>query len=766
MSAPTDVRPVHGPAGPPLRAGRTPRGRVQRPPLPPGTGPLGRLAAFCFDHRGLIVVAWVLGLSLSVALSMIAGGDYEADYSARGSDSSAAQSLLEKRFPEQSGQVIDVVVHAQGGLDDPTAAAAVGRLFNQVGQEPHVLAVETPTEVGQISADTTTAVGHLRLDARLPADMPSAETHRLLDLADAADPTISVALSGEVVEGAEEASFSSETFGIAVAAIVLALALGSVVAAGLPLVVALLGVGISLSLIPVVAAVQPVPDWSTSLAAMIGIGIGIDYVLLLITRFREWRAEGLTPRAATVATLDTGGRAVVIAGTTVLISMTGLLAMGLSYMRGAALATILTVAVVVLAAITLLPAVLGYLGRHTERWSLRPARRSASDGGQGFWVRWARAVQQHRILAAVVGVMALVALALPLTTVRFGFPDAGNDRAETSTRQAYDLLTQGFGPGANAPLLVVASLPAATSSTTLDEVLAAVAGTPGVASVSPAGLNDAGDAAVISVVPTTGPQDQATDDLVRTLRDDVLPTATAGTPIRVHVGGVTAASLDSTSDTVRRLPLLIGGVVVMSLLLLLVAFRSIAIPLKAAVLNLLSVAAAYGVVAYVLQGGWAGQLIGVDTPTPLPAFIPVLMFAILFGLSMDYEVFLMSRMREAWAHTGDTATAVVSGLASTGRVITSAAIIMIAVFAAFVPSPDLFLKIIGIGLTTAIVVDVTLVRLLVLPAVMFLLGDRAWALPARWDARIPHLHIEGRPAIHRPPLQEQRPSHITSHIGS
>ena len=743
MSVTTSTRSPSAPPPEPMRS--------RRPsPVPPRTGPLGRLAAVSFDRRGLVVLAWLVMLVASVVLSMTVGGEYEADYSATGSDSSAALDLLQQRFPEQSGQVVDVVMRAPGGFDDPATATAVDKAFAAFADQTGVVAVATPAETGQVSPDATIAVGQLRLDAVQAEDVDAADARALLAVSEhMSSPGLTIALGGEVVSGAEEAPVSSELVGIAVAALVLLVALGSVIAAGLPLVVALLGVGVSLSLVPVVAAVQPVPDWSTSLAAMIGIGIGIDYVLLILTRFREWRADGLDPRAATIAALDTAGRAVVIAGGTVLISMTGLLAMGLSYMRGAAIATIVTVAIVVLASITLLPAALGYVGRHTERWPLRLRTSSTPRPGSG-WARWAAVIEGGRVPVAIGGTLVLLALASPLTGVRFGFPDAGNDREGTSTRQAYDLLVDGFGPGANAPLLLAAQVPADGRGNTaaIDGVSTAVADTPGVASLSPVVINEAGDTAVFTVVPATGPQDQATDDLVRDLRDRVLPAATAGTGTVVHVGGLTATSLDSTSNTVKRLPLLIGGVILVSLLLLLVAFRSIAIPIKAAVLNLLSVAAAYGVVAYFLQGGWAGQLIGIDTPTPLPAFIPVLMFAILFGLSMDYEVFLVSRVREAWAATGDSAAAVRLGLQATGRVISSAAVIMVAVFAAFVASPEVFLKIIGVGLASAIMIDVLLVRLIVLPAVMFLLGDRAWHLPLSWDRRIPQLHIEGRPQIH------------------
>ena len=401
---------------------------------------------------------------------------------------------------------------------------------------------------------------------------------------------------------------------------------------------------------------------------MMGIGIGVDYTLLMVTRFREWRAAGLDERAATVATLDTAGRSVMVAGTTVVISMMGLFAMGLSFMRGAALVTILAVLVVMAASVTLFPALLGYLGRHVDRLRLPLGRRRPIDVAVGghvepsrAWLAWSRAVDRHRWIAATVGVVALLALASPYLDVRYGFPDAGNNTEDTQTRQAYDLLADGFGPGMNGPLLLVTELPSGASADDLGPVADAVRAVPGVASVADPVVNPAGDTAIVTVVPTAGPQAPATEDLVTTLRDSTLPAATQASGLDVHVGGVTATSIDSTDNISKRIPLLIGGVVLLSMLVLLLSFRSVAVVIKAAAMNLLSVAAAYGVVALVLQGGWAGQLIGIDTETPLPAFVPVLMFAVLFGLSMDYEVFLVSRMREAWLRTRDNERAVARG---------------------------------------------------------------------------------------------------------
>jgi RND superfamily putative drug exporter len=726
----------------------------------PAIGPLGRLGRFAYRNRGKTVLAWVAALALSAGLSMTFGGDFFADYSAPGSDSSKAQQLLEDRFPAQSGDTVDVVVRAGGGAE--AAKPAVEALLADLGAVPHVSSIENPYETpGGISPDGRTLVSHIKLDVVNPVDMPVADSERMLEIANSATTSdLQVALGGQSVTNAEAGEIGSEVLGIGAAAIILLITFGSIVAAGLPIIVAVAGLAVSSMLTGLLIAFIDAPDWSTSLATMMGIGIGIDYALLMVTRFREWRAAGLEPEAATTATLDTAGRAVMVAGTTVVISMLGLFAMGLSFMRGAALVTILGVLVVMAASVTLFPALLGYFGRNIDRLRLPLPHRTTAHvavGGHvepsGAWLWWSRLIERHRFIAVFGGVAILLALAAPFLGVRFGFPDAGNNAETTSTRTAYDVLADGFGPGANGPLVLAAEVPAGDTAA-LDALTTSMEGTPGVAAVTPAQLNEAGDAAVITVIPTTGPQDPATDDLVTRLRDTTIPTAVNGTDTKVYVGGVTATSIDSTENIASRIPLLIGGVVALSMLLLLVSFRSVTIAVKAAVMNLLSVAAAYGVVALVLQGGWAGQLVGIDTETPLPAFVPVLMFAVLFGLSMDYEVFLVSRMREAWTRTADNHRAIVEGLAGTGRVITAAAAIMVAVFAAFIPSPDVVLKVIGVGMAAAIFIDATVVRMLLVPAVMHVLGKANWWMPQWLDRRIPQLYIEGRPEAHLPAQRE------------
>src|SRR5215831_16731172 len=718
-------------------------------------GPLGRLAGVAHRRKGRVILGWLAAFALVIGLSAAFAGDFAADYSAPGSDSKQAQDLLEQRFPVQAGDTVDVVVRSDAGVTGPAVRSDVTALLRELGGMPHVAAAEDPyTTPGDISPDGKTLVSHLKLDVANPVDMPVADSKKLLEAAQAAErPGLDIALGGQTIEAAEQGAIGSEGIGIAAAAVILLLTFGTVVAAGLPIIVAVAGLAVSSTLIGLLAALIDVPDWSTSLAAMMGIGIGIDYMLLMVTRFKEWREAGLDPEAATVATLDTAGRTVLVAGSTVVVSMLGLFAMGLSFMRGAALATIMAVLVVMAAAITLFPALLGYLGRWVDRLRLPLGRRRqiqiTADGHivpSAGWTRWSRLIDRHSVIASVVGVGVLLVLAAPFLGVRFGFPDAGNDPAGRSARQAYDMLAQGFGAGANGPLVVVTDLADGADEGLVNRLADELRSTPGVAAVQPPQLNPAGDAVLLTVIPTTGPQNTATEELVRTLRENVIPAVTGGAADEVHVGGAAAAAIDSNSNIAERIPLLIAGVVALSMLLLLLAFRSIAIPVTAAVMNLLSVGASYGVVALILQGGWAGQLIGIDTETPMPAFIPVLMFAVLFGLSMVYEVFLVSRMRESWLRTnGHGARAVVDGLAGTGRVVTAAAAIMVAVFAAFVPSPEVFLKVIGVGMAAAIAIDATVVRMLLVPAIMHLLGRANWWLPRPVDRRLPQLRVEGRP---------------------
>jgi putative drug exporter of the RND superfamily len=494
-----------------------------------------------------------------------------------------------------------------------------------------------------------------------------------------------------------------------------------------------------------------VPDWTTAVSGLIGIGVGVDYALLVLTRFRAAIHEGKDRHDAVVEAVTTAGRSVILAGGTVVIAVLGLMLTGLPYMYGVAISASIAVLVVMLAAVTLLPALLSYLGPKVDRLRLPLVgrRKPAAEGNENsLAARWSHAVQRRPWTAAIAATAVLLALAAPALGMRLGFPDAGNDPSSTMTRQAYDLNTQGFGAGTNGPLVIAAELPDASAKPRVDALAERLRHEPGVAFVAAPRLNQAGDAAMITVIPTGSPQAKETSELVHRLRDDVVPRELRRSGVTAEIGGVTAALEDQSEYITGRMPLFIAGVVGLSFLLLLVAFHSPLISLKAGLMNLLSVGAAYGVMTLVAKGGSVGQLIGIDHEVPIAPFMPVMMFAILFGLSMDYEVFLISRIREEYLKHGDTRRAVADGLAKTARVITAAAAIMVVVFLAFLAAPDVFLKLFGIGLASAILLDATLVRMVLVPAVMQILGPRNWWIPSWLDRILPRLDVErvGLPA--------------------
>jgi putative drug exporter of the RND superfamily len=700
---------------------------------------LARLADFTYRRRRLVLASWVAALIAIVALAGALRGDWSADYSTPGSESRAAVELLNERFPERSADTIDVVWQAPGGVQ---AARPRMDAFLRDAAALEGVGEAVPARSAQVSPDGTIAVARLPLTVT-PGEVPLATGERLIELAaERSGDGLRVELGGQAIGNAQRGEISSETVGFAIAALVLLFTFGSVVASGLPIATALFGLGISSALVGMLAAVVDTPDWASSVAAMIGIGVGIDYALLILTRFRAGLARGLDPRAATVEAVSTAGRSVLVAGGTVVISLLGLFVVGLPYLYGVALSAIAAVLVVMAAAVTLLPALLGFARERVDRLRVPLAR---SAGGGRAAARWSRAVQRRPWVSLAAGVAVLPALAAPVTGLQIAYPDQGNDPAGTTTRAAYDLITRGFGPGAAGPLVLAAEVPPGGRAAVerLPDALSPVAG---VASVSAPAFNAAGDAAVITVVPETSPQDPATERLVDGLRDTVLPRSLRGSGIDVSVGGATAQGIDQSEASAARLPLFIGAVVGLSLVLLLVAFRSLAVALKAGVLNLLSVATAYGIVALVAEGGWAGQLVGIDTPTPVPPFIPIIMFAVLFGLSMDYEVFLLSRVREAFEGGRSTAAAVTEGVSRTARVITAAAAIMVAVFGAFALSDQVFLVLIGVGMASAIAIDATIVRMVLVPAVMQILGDRSWWLPRWLDRLIPQTELEARSA--------------------
>jgi RND superfamily putative drug exporter len=530
---------------------------------------------------------------------------------------------------------------------------------------------------------------------------------------------------------------------------------------GLPILTALLGIGIGFAVEDLISHVLNVPIFAPELLAMIGLGVGIDYALFIVTRYRQGMVEGREPREAAMVAHATSGRAVLFAGCTVIISLCGLFLMNLPFMQGLAVSAIAGVVLVMLGALTLLPALLGFSGRAIDRWSLPGRLRSGRPATtHSFWYRWSRTVQRHPWRAGLSALAALLLLCVPLFSMRLAFTDAGNDPTSFTTRQAYDLLAKGFGPGFNGPLVLVAQVPAGSGAgdgpAAVGRLDAALSHTPGVAFATPPEFNAAGDAAVIIAYPTTSPEAAPTASLVHTLRDHVVPGAVGGSGVRVLVGGETAAGVDAAKYLSGRLFLVIGGVIILAFLLLMAVFRSVVVPVKAAIVNLLSVGAAYGVMVAVFQWGWGGGLIGIGRTGPIDPWIPLMMFTILFGLSMDYEVFLLSRIREQWLRTGDNSRAVADGLARTARVITAAAAIMICVFGSFVIGDPLrVLKVFGLGLAVAVLLDATLVRMVLVPSAMEVLGKANWYMPRWLDRIVPHLgaevDVEEQPFVEVPP---------------
>jgi putative drug exporter of the RND superfamily len=699
-----------------------------------------QIASFAYRRRRLMVAGWLALMIAVVALAPRIAGEFTVDYAPPGSESRAARDVVSQHFGGYSTDTIDVVWEAPGGADSP---AVRDRMDDFVASATSLEGVGSAQQT-QVSRDGTVAIARLRLD-RPAAQVPIETGKELIDRADEASSAgLDVSLGGPVIRDAEGGD-SPESVGLLGAAVVLLIAFGSLVAVGLPLAVALFGLGVSAPLIGVLAAVVDVPEWATIVAGLVGIGVGIDYALLVLTRFRAALERGLPTPDAVGEAVTTAGRSVIVAGGTVVVSMMGLFLLGLPYMNGVALATSLAVLIVVSASVTLLPALLSIAGPRVNSLRLPLVGRRGSVEGGAFAQRWGRAVQRRPWTAALAAGALLLVLAVPATGMRFGFPDAGNDPVGTSTRQAFDAIDKGFGPGATGPLLVAVEQPGADGAGEMRAAAAEIGRHPDVARVSPPQISEDGQAATMTVIPRSSPQDAATEQLVDDLREDVIPSTLGAAGLTAYVGGSTAFLVDQSEHIGGRLPLFIAGVVLVSFLLLIAAFRAPVVALKAGLMNLLSVGAAYGVVAVFAEGGFLGGLIGIHGEVPIPPFMPVMMFAILFGLSMDYEVFLLSRIREEFQRRGSTTEAVTAGLARTARVITAAAAIMVVVFGAFAVSDEVFLRLIGVGMATAILVDATVIRMVLVPAVMQLLGNANWWMPRWLDRLVPRLEREPTP---------------------
>jgi RND superfamily putative drug exporter len=698
-------------------------------------------------------------IALTVIHSAV-GSAYSDNFELPHTQSFDAIKLLERNSPKASGETDQLVIAVQHGkVTDPAVRARAQQLFAKVAQVPHVSSVGSPYAPGaerQISPSGQVAFASVTFDAASNRDQvtTTAAKHFVNTVTSASvggPHGVQFEVEGNIARSANQDNSSvSLLFGFLFAAIVLFVVFGSALATALPLVTAGLSLGTGIAVIGLLSNVITMASFSSELALLIGLGVGVDYALFIVTRYRQGVLRGLSREQATVESLDTSGRAVLFAGMIVCIAMLGMFALGVSFLYGVAVAAAIAVAFTVLAALTLLPAMLGAVGklvpRRRERRALRHRKFRVTDESPA-WARWSDALQKRPAAFAAVAALAMVVLAIPFFSMRLGSADSGSDPASTTTRKAYDLLAKGFGPGYNGPLELVAEINSPAQRAAFVRVRQAVANTPGVVGAAAPhflpGVDGHAPVAIADVYPKGSPQDVSTANLLTKVRDQVVPDALRGTGVHVLVGGTTAIFADFSQVLSRKLPLFIGVVVLLSFLLLMAVFRSLVIPLTAAVMNMLSAGAAFGVVTAVFQFGWGAGLLGIDKTGPIETFLPVLMFPILFGLSMDYEVFLISRIYEEWHRRGDNREAVRHGLAATGRTITAAALIMVLVFGAFALGGERIIALFGVGLASAVLLDAVIVRSALVPAVMIVLGKRNWWLPAWLERRIPHLNVEG-----------------------
>ena len=703
-----------------------------------------KLTRWTIAHRRIVVVSWIVLAIGVLAASQAVGKRNANNFSLPNTDSQRAIDLLQSRFPAQAGDADQIVFRTRTRkLTDASTRAVIAPALERIARLPHVAGVVSPYAAGAHAVSKAGTIGFATVEFDQRAnELPKAAIDRVINTAEAVrSPTLQVELGGQAIKQAQQASLGFATgVGLAAAVVVLLLSFGSLLAMGLPIVTALFGLGAGLGVIGLGSHLVDMVDFSSELALMIGLGVGIDYALFIVTRYRDaFRENGGDVKAALELAMNTAGRAILFAGATVVIALLGMFALGVSFLYGVAIAASLGVLLVLAASLTLLPALLMFTGKRVGR--VRSRRSRPRETGAGFWFRWVGLIQRRPAWAALASTALLLVLAAPALGLRLGASDSGNDPTKQTTRQAYDLLAAGFGSGFNGPLQLAVRLPASGNTASLTRFTTAVRHTPGVASVAAPQLNPARDTAAIAVYPTTSPQSAQTTSLVKRLRSEVLPPLAKATGATVYVGGATATQVDFAHVLSRKLPLFIGMVVLLSALLLLVVFRSLLIPLQAALMNLLSIAAALGVVQAIFERGWLAGPLGIQ-PGPIDAFIPVMVFAIVFGLSMDYEVFLVSRIHEEWQHRGDASAAVREGLARTGRVITAAAAVMVAVFASFAAGDDRVLKLFGIAMATAVFLDAIVIRSILMPAVLELFGRRTWAFPSWFDRRLPRLAIE------------------------
>ncbi len=726
-------------------------------------GIVARVGIWAAAHRRAVPLIWLVLLIGTLGISGAVGTKFANNFSLPGTESQRAADLLKRDFPAQAGDSDQIVfaVH-QGAVTDAAVRARVAPMLARVASLPHVTGVTSPYSAGvkTISTDGKIAFATVTFDQRANV-LPASATERVIAAAKGAGSArLQVALGGQAIEQVQKPALGAATaIGLLAAVIVLLITFGSFIAMGLPIITALLGLGTGIGLAGLASQVIDMPNFATELAAMIGLGVGIDYALFVVTRFRENYLQDGDLQGAIATAMDTAGRAVLFAGLTVIIALLGQFLLGVEFLYGLAVASSLAVLMTMLAALTVLPALLSRFGERIgrQRVSRRlgrgrrgssasasaatPGAAAATQPPTGFWLRWSRLIERHPWPGAIAGLAIMLTLATPALALRLGNSDAGNNPTSQTTRQAYDLLAKGFGAGVNGPLLLVAKLPRKDDPAALARVAAGLRTTADVASVSAARLSPAGLTAVFNVYPRSSPQALATTELVGTIRHRVLPALASATGTTLLVGGVNATTIDFTHVLSSKLPLFVGIVVLLSALLLMMVFRSLVIPLQAAFMNLLSIGASLGVVVAIFQWGWLGSVFNVKG-APIQAFIPVMLFAIVFGLSMDYEVFLVSRMHEEWQRRRDPQQAVTQGLASTGRVITAAATIMICVFLSFVVGGERVLELFGLSLASAVFLDAFIVRSLLLPSVLHLIGRRTWSLPGWLERRLPHIAID------------------------
>jgi len=722
------------------------------------------MARWCFLRRAWVLVAWLALLVILGVTGRAAGSAYSNTLTLPGTGSTTALQLLEQAFPGHAGDQDSIVWRASpGSVRTPAVRARITAMLGKVAAAPAVASVISPYSAAgaaQVSRNGQIAYATVVFDAQA-ANLPVADVNHVISIAEAARaPGLQVELGGQAVETALRPSIGiSAVIGLVAAAVVLFIAFGSLLAMLLPLIIAIAALVSGLMTVGLLSHAVSIPSIGPTVATLIGLGVGIDYALFVVTRHRNNIKAGMSPQDAAVLALNTSGRAVLFAGTTVCIAVLGMLVLNVTYVSGLGISSAITVLFTMAAAVTLLPALLGLLGMRVL--SRRERRRLAADGPTepgtaGWWARLAAFVQRHPARLATATAAVMLVLAIPVLSLRLGSSDAANDPSSYTTRHAYDLLAEGFGPGFNGPLQLVATTGTPADAAALDRLAATLKTVPGVAAVS--APIPGKDAALISVIPSSSPEAQATSDLISRLRGSVIPAAEHGTTMRVYVGGVTAIFGDFATVIGHKLPLFIAAIIGLGFLLLLLAFRSLLVPATAALMNLLAAGAAFGVVIAIFQFGWGLRILNLGQSGPVESFLPVLMLSVLFGLSMDYEVFLVSRIREEWAATGDNRQAVITGQATTGRVIIAAATIMICVFSAFILTGQQVIGEFGLGLAAAVLLDAFLLRTLLVPALMHLSGRANWWLPGWLDHILPHLSIE--PSIHAPAQAGPPASHV------